>query len=440
MKEETIVQVATATGGGVAIVRLSGPRAHAIGRELVGGEAPAPRALVPAIVRAAAGEVLDSGLYVEFVGPRSFTGEDVAEFQGHGGSIGVARIIARAVALGARPAEAGEFTLRAFLNGKIDLAQAEAVAESVAAKSEASHRLAQRQLSGELSERVAAIRGPLVEAASALAADIDFPDENIAMLSSEEVRALALRAREAIDVLLAGHAAGRRLREGAVVAIVGPPNAGKSSLLNALAGYERAIVSPLAGTTRDTVEVDVVLGGVAVRLVDTAGLRTTADVVEAAGMSRARSAAAAADLVLVVVSGDSDWTALPLDGNGRTLWLLNKIDCGPVSDALVAKARENRALAVSARTGAGLEVLREQLRLRLLGDASASVLLTLERHAALLREARDALTRADAALAVGAEVAAVEVGAAVQRLGEVLGEHGSADVLNEIFTRFCIGK
>ena len=386
------------------------------------------------------GEILDSGLYVEFAEDRSFTGEECCEFQGHGSAVGMSQIVGRCVALGARPGEAGEFTYRAFRRGKVDLAQAEAIAETVAAKTDSAHRAAQRQLRGELSQRVAAIRHPLILAASALAADIDFPDEDLAPLDTEAVHAQLAQAEVALGALIAEYRRGRRVREGAVVAIVGPPNAGKSSLLNALVGFERAIVSPLAGTTRDTVDETMVLGGVSVRAVDTAGLRASGDVVELAGMARARAAAEAADVVLLLVSDDAAWAETANEWSGeRVLAVCNKADCGALSRELALWCEARGALRVSARTGEGLAALRSALAERV-GGGDDAPLVTVERHAALLTEAVVAVRSAVAAMADGPELAAVEVGAAVRRLGEVLGENLSAEAVAQIFKRFCIGK
>ena len=422
-------------------MRVSGPNAHAIGRALVArAEAPRERELVLSQARALGGEPLDSGLYVEFAAGRSFTGEACCEFQGHGSAVGMAQIVARCVELGARAGESGEFTFRAFRNGKVDLAQAEAIAQTVAAKTDSAHRAAQRQLRGELSQRVAAIREPLLLAASALAADIDFPDENLAPLDVVAVRAQLIAAGGALDGLVAEYRRGRRVREGAVVALVGPPNAGKSSVLNALVGFERAIVSPLAGTTRDTVEESVVLAGVSVRLVDTAGLRASGDVVELAGMARARAAAEAADIVVLLVSDDSSWQEIAGEWAGeRVLSVCNKADCGAMSAALELWCGARAALRVSARTGDGISALRAELAARV-GAGDEAPLVTVERHAALLSEAAQAVRAAEVALAIGPELAAVEVSAAVQRLGEVLGENLSAEAVAQIFKRFCIGK
>ncbi|MCC6811638.1 MAG: tRNA uridine-5-carboxymethylaminomethyl(34) synthesis GTPase MnmE [Deltaproteobacteria bacterium] len=443
---DTIAQVATAVGpGGVGIVRVSGPRAHAVGRALVGlAAAPPERMMLLRAARDAEGEVIDRGLYVEFVGPRSFTGEDVAELQVHGGSVGSSRLLARCRELGARAAEPGEFTLRAFENGKIDLARAEAIALAVSAETEAAHRAAQQLLAGALSSRIAEIRAPLVDAATALNVEIEFPDEGLAGLDRGQVVARLSDAAAAVRVLLSGFRGGRLLNEGATVAIVGPPNAGKSRLLNALIGYERAIVSEIAGTTRDTVEERVVLGGVAVRFVDTAGLRASEDRIEQQGIARARAAAARADLVIVVLSADTDWKAFAAEALGeRVLYAWNKCDLAEVPGAFGDVFGVGEVFAVCAADGRGVLALQTAVSERLFGGVGESLpLVTLQRHADLLVETEAALRAAEAALVSGAseEVALVDVGIALHRLGALVGENVGEEVYREIFRRFCIGK
>jgi tRNA modification GTPase len=438
---DTIAQIATASGaGGVGIVRISGPNAHSIGRVLVGlNQAPGERRMVLRTARGEDGEPLDEGLYVEFTAPRSFTGEAVAELQAHGGDVGLSRILQRCLQLGARAAEPGEFSLRAFENGRIDLAKAEAIAAAVSAQTEQAHRLAQRQYAGALSERIAAIRAPLVDAATRLNAEIEFPGEDLGELNQGFVEARLREAQGAVDALLVGFRAGRLLSEGGVVALIGPPNAGKSSLMNALLGYERAIVSPVAGTTRDTVEERVMIGGAPVRLVDTAGIRKTDDLIERAGVARAMSAGQRADVVVGVVSADTDWAGFAREAP-EVLWVCNKCDQADIppawNDVVGAPA-----LRVSARTGEGIGALRDALAEKLLGSrAEGMPLVTLERHARLLRETSDALTRALGAIGKSEEMILVDVGISIHRLGELIGENVSEEVYREIFRRFCIGK
>jgi tRNA modification GTPase len=351
--------------------------------------------------------------------------------------------LGRGLGVGARPAEPGEFLRRAFEHGKIDLAQAEAVAAAVSAQTEQAHRAAQQQFSGALSLRIAEIRAPLVAAATELNADIEFPDEDLGRFDPAAIAEKLRAARAAIGALLGGFRAGRLLAEGATVAIVGPPNAGKSSLLNALVGFERAIVSPVAGTTRDTVEERTVIGGAAVRFVDTAGLRETEDAIEAAGVARARAAMQRADAVLAVVSADTDWAGfVRTEASDRVIWVWNKADAAPVAPAWVDVAGAD-ALSVSAQSGAGLLGLRQALEAALLGAREEGLpLVTLERHAVLLREAGAALAAAIAAVERGAsaEVALVDVGISIHRLSALLGENLGEEVYREIFRRFCIGK
>ncbi len=452
---DTIASIATgADVAGIGIVRLSGPRAHEIGRALVGREtAPPVRTAVLSRARDADGAAIDQGLYLEFAEPRSMTGEAVAEFQGHGSRVGLSRVLRRCLELGARAAEPGEFSRRAFEAGRLDLAQAEAIAAGIGAATDAAHRMAVRQANGELSRQVRAIRAPLLRAASSLNADVEFPDEDLGELDREDVLVGLSQAESEVARLLGGYRAGRLLAEGARVALIGPPNAGKSSLLNALLGHERAIVSPVAGTTRDTVEERISLFGLAVRLVDTAGLRgadEATDPVEALGIARARRAMAEADVIVAVVADDCDWVGfvrgemarqeredLPA---ARTLWVWNKADRTDSPRALLDLVGE--ALPVSAYTGSGLEDLRAQVRARLGAEASEGDLVFVERHARLLEEARAALVAARTALEAGvsSELALVDVGISIHRLSAIVGENLEAAVYADIFRRFCIGK
>lgn len=443
---DTIAQIATAPGNGVGMVRMSGPDAHRLGRQLVGlSSAPTPRTLVYAHARDATATVIDTGLYVEFVAPKSFTGEPVAEFQAHGSAVGLSRILRRLVDLGARPAEAGEFSFRAFRNGKMDLAQLEAVSAAIASEGEASFLLAQRQAQGELSAAVEAIRGPLLDAATSLVAEVEFPDEDLTSMDRERVERRLVEATSAIERLLEGHASAARLHHGAVIALVGPPNAGKSSLLNGLAGFDRAIVSPVAGTTRDTVEVSCVIAGVVCRVVDTAGIRDAANDIEAQGIERSERVARTADVVLWLQSSDVsmlrvDW----LTTDERVVRVASKADVLAGSPANSAGLRDwfgPTGLQISTVTGEGMDALRDLLGKRLLPSGSPG-LVSQERHAVLLRQAAEALSRGARAMQAGlaCELVLVDVNMAIQRLGEVVGENVSEEVLAQIFQRFCIGK
>ncbi|MBP7623923.1 MAG: tRNA uridine-5-carboxymethylaminomethyl(34) synthesis GTPase MnmE, partial [Xanthomonadales bacterium] len=299
---DTIAAVATAPGaGGIGIVRLSGADAAGIARRLCGVDVQ-PRHAHYAKLRDAESDLIDRGLVLWFPGPHSFTGEDVVELQIHGAPVVLARLLARCIELGARPARAGEFSERAFLNGKIDLAQAEAIADLIAAQSEAQARAALRSLQGEFSARVQVLLKSLIDARLHVEAAIDFPEEEIDFLADGQILAKLDTIAGSLDTLLRDAERGQRLRDGLHAVIIGAPNAGKSSLLNALAGSDRAIVTDIAGTTRDLLREAVNIDGIEITLVDTAGLRESPDVIESEGIRRARSELARADLALLVLA------------------------------------------------------------------------------------------------------------------------------------------
>ncbi|HEV7371066.1 tRNA uridine-5-carboxymethylaminomethyl(34) synthesis GTPase MnmE [Arenibaculum sp.] len=443
MSADTVFALASAPGrGGVAVLRVSGPRAGAALEALCRRPLPRPReAVLAGLVDPGTGEAIDRGLVLWFPAPRSFTGEDVAELHVHGGRAVVSALVEALSALpGLRLAEPGEFTRRAFENGKLDLTEAEAVADIVAAETAAQRRQALRQLDGALGRLYERWRDRLTRALAHLEADIDFPDEDLPGGVAMAVRpVLAGLAAEIAGHLDDGHR-GERLRDGVAVAILGAPNAGKSSLLNALARRDVAIVSERAGTTRDVVEVHLDLGGWPVTLADTAGLRDATDEIEGEGIRRALDRAEKADLRLAVF----DATALPaLDP--RTLALLgpstiavvNKADRAPGLDAGAAVPG---ALAVSAATGAGLPALLERLTGMVADglDAAGPPALTRARHRAALEDCRAALSRAlDAPLP---ELAAEDVRLASRALGRITGRVDVEDLLDVIFRDFCIGK
>ncbi|MBB6600544.1 tRNA uridine-5-carboxymethylaminomethyl(34) synthesis GTPase MnmE [Luteimonas sp. MC1825] len=441
---DTIVAVATASGaGGIGIVRLSGPAATAIAATVC-GRTLRPRHAHHARFHDAAGEVLDDGIALLFPGPASYTGEDVAELQAHGNPALLQALVARCCALGARMARPGEFTERAFLNGRLDLAQAEAVADLINAGDMLAARGARRALDGAFSRRVEALADALVTIRVHAEAAIDFADEPLDTLGGDLLAARLAGARAALAALLAATERGRRLRDGLHAVIVGPPNAGKSSLLNALAGSERAIVTDVAGTTRDLLRESLRVDGAELILVDTAGLREGGDAIEREGMRRARDELARAGLAVVVLDArDPDAGRAALDaalaGVPEILWLHNKADLLP-ADAPPPAAG---VLRVSARSGAGLEALHARLRTAVLGEpaagegeftARARHVEALGRAAGHLEAAADAL--AGEALDLAAEALRVAHGA----LGEVTGQVGADELLGHIFSRFCIGK
>jgi tRNA modification GTPase len=443
---DTIAAVATAAGAaGIGVIRLSGPAALAIAAQYL-GTAPTPRYAHYARFRDAAGEVMDDGLLIAFPAPRSFTGEDVVELQAHGSPVVLQRLLADCCARGARPARPGEFSERAFLNGKLDLAQAEAIADLIAAGSDAAARAARRSLDGVFSRRVDALLDALTALRVWLEAALDFPEEEIDFLAAPELQRRLAEVQQLHADLLREAERGQRLRDGLHVVILGAPNAGKSSLLNALAGSERAIVTPIAGTTRDVLRELVRVDGIELTLVDTAGLRETADVVEAEGIRRAEAEITRADLVLAVLD-DRDAAAAQaalaprLPAGVPVLWLHSHADLTGRSGAEEVRA-DGRHLWFSAITGAGLEALRAALREHAgLGEGSAGAFSARARHVDALRRTGQCLQSAAAQLVHRqGELAADDLRLAQEALGEITGKLSADALLGHIFGSFCIGK
>jgi tRNA modification GTPase len=427
---------APASGAGraaITLVRVSGRQTAEMVRRLA-GRLPEPRVASLRRLRGADGDVLDRALVLWFPGPASYSGEDCAELHLHGGRA-VLRAVAEAlVALGCRPAEPGEFTRRALLNGRLDLTEAEGIADLIGAETEAQRVQALRQAEGALSRRLASWSGRIAALLAWQEAAIEFAEDGVPSDLDARARggAAALRAEMASG--LAEGARAERLRDGVAVAILGAPNAGKSSLLNALAGREAAIVSARAGTTRDVVEVAVELAGVPVVLADTAGLRETGDEIEAEGVRRALARAEAADLRLAVFAADAepDAATLGLLGGPGTIAVVNKVD--------LATPGVNGAVAVSARTGAGLDALRARLAEEVAARAglTEAAALTRPRHMAALAEAAAALAEAEAAPLP--EIAAEGLRAALAAVGRITGRVGVEEILDRVFGEFCIGK
>jgi tRNA modification GTPase len=439
---ETIVAIATPPGrGGIGVVRISGGGARAIAKALC-GIAPEPRRAQLTAFAGTDGAAIDRGLALFFAAPHSFTGEDVLELHAHGSPVVLDALVRRACELGARTARAGEFSERAFLNGKLDLSQAEAVADLIAARSEAQARAALRSLEGEFSRRADVLANLIVRLRVEIEAAIDFSDDAAESASKPVIEQLFEEATHGLQALLDAARRGARLTDGMHAVIVGEPNVGKSSLLNALAGNDRAIVTDIPGTTRDVLRESIVLDGVEFTLADTAGLRESADVVEGEGIRRARAELARADLVLRVVEG-AITTADLFDGTppaAKRIVIVNKIDLEGVPPS--RNERDGTIfIALSARTGEGLDLLRATLREAALGGERGGEFSARTRHVLALERADASLRRAQAALATATpELVAEDLLAAQHALGEIVGTFTSEDLLGAIFSTFCIGK
>jgi tRNA modification GTPase len=443
---QTIVAAATPAGrGGIGIVRISGLLAPKIAEAML-GRVPDARLATRARFTDAEGLCLDEGLALYFEAPASFTGEHVLELHGHGGPVVLESLIERAVQLGARRAQPGEFTQRAYLNGKLDLAQAEAVADLIDAGSQAAARAAIRSLQGEFSARIEALAEQLTDLRAYVEAAIDFPEEEIDFLADAALHARLAAVRADFAAVETAARQGRLLNEGLSVVIAGPPNAGKSTLLNSLAGYDAAIVTPIAGTTRDVLRERVLIGGVPVQLLDTAGLRDSEHPIESEGIRRAHAAIAQADRVLFIVDAATDPAATAFSAQRAQLpvgvavtLVLNKIDLAPQ----VAPVPGLDCICISARTGQGVAQLREHL-LRGAGflGAEQGSLSARARHLAALAEANAHLESAAVQLTVGraGELAAEELRRSHQALGLITGQTTSDELLGRIFASFCVGK
>ncbi|MEI4518149.1 MULTISPECIES: tRNA uridine-5-carboxymethylaminomethyl(34) synthesis GTPase MnmE [unclassified Stenotrophomonas] len=442
---DTIVAIATAPGaGGVGMLRVSGPQALRIAVDL-GCPQLQPRHAHYARFRDAAGEVLDDGIALYFPNPRSFTGEDVVELQGHGSPVVLQQLVGRCIALGARQARPGEFSERAFLNGKLDLAQAEAIADLIAASDTRAARAARRSLDGVFSRRVEDAGEQLVRLRIHVEAAIDFADEPLDTLGGDQVRQGLGEVQLALATLRDDAERGRRLRDGLHAVLVGPPNAGKSSLLNALAGSERAIVTDIAGTTRDTLRETIRIDGLELTLVDTAGLRDGGDAIEREGMRRARAEMQRTDLAIIVLDARDPQAghAAVADAIAEVplqLWIHNKSD---LLEALPADIDAN-VVHVSAATGQGLDRLHTRLRELASGSAGDSVegeFSARARHVEAITLAVGHAERAEAELVhEHLELAAEELRLAHEALGEITGRMSADDLLGRIFSSFCIGK
>jgi len=450
---DTICAIATPPGsGGLGIVRVSGPLVESIA-QLMAGRLPPPRHAMLTDFLAADGEIIDTGIALYFKAPQSFTGEDVLELHGHGGTFVLQRLVQRALELGARAARPGEFSERAFLNDKLDLVQAEAIADLIASQTDGAARAAQRSLQGAFSNEVRGLQEKLTELRVFVEAAIDFPDEEIDFLAESDVDSRLRETRERLSGLMRRARQGRLLRDGIVLAIVGPPNAGKSSLLNTLSGQDSAIVTDIPGTTRDVLRELIDLDGIPVHVADTAGIRDTEDRIEAEGVRRARQALETADLVLLIEDlsepqSAQQGQAIDLPPHASCLRIGNKIDLLPPADRkrLMSAAIGDRVW-ISAKTGEGVDELRCRIRqiIGAPGDSDAAVTGTFsarQRHIEALRRAADHLEAGHSVMSScqAGELLAEELRLAQQALGELTGEMLADDLLGKIFASFCIGK
>ncbi|MFC2729730.1 MAG: tRNA uridine-5-carboxymethylaminomethyl(34) synthesis GTPase MnmE [Centipeda sp. (in: firmicutes)] len=459
MTEDTISQIATPHGvGGIGIIRVSGADAltvaRAVFRPASGGRlgAIAPYHARFGHIVTADGAVIDECILLHMRAPHSYTGEDTVELQCHGGTIVLREVLLRTWEAGARPAAAGEFTKRAFLNGRLDLARAEGVMELINARSARAARAARERMAGALSCEITAIRTRLLGAIARIEAGIDFPEDDIPAATADALRADIHGASDAVQRLLTGAYAGRILREGVKTVIVGRPNVGKSSLLNALLGTERAIVTDVPGTTRDIIEEEISVEGIPLRLVDTAGLRAAEDAVERLGVARTEQYLGDAELVLAVFDSscgltdeDHEILARLKKMDADIIILCNKEDCASVLRVTDFDGLNAPVLMISAQAGTGLDALRETIAARvraLEGDLGDGALPNKEREVEALRRTAQHLSEAERSLEgdMGTDFISIDLRGAYETLGEILGETVDTDLIDRIFSEFCIGK
>ena len=445
-KNEVIAAIATPPGrGGIGVVRISGLSLETMLRALVNSEV-APRRATRAAFRTADGGVIDQGLVLFFRAPHSYTGEDVIELQGHGGPVVMQLLLRRCLELGARIAEPGEFTKRAFLNDKLDLAQAESVADLIDASTAEAARCALRSLQGEFSQRIDAMVRALIELRMLVEATLDFPEEEVEFLEQARAHDNLTKLRGQLATVLAASRQGSLLREGIHVVIAGEPNVGKSSLMNCLAGEELAIVTDIPGTTRDAIRQTISIHGVPLHMVDTAGLREPRDKVEKIGISKTWDELSKANLVLWVSAANAPETraanpvvAARLPKGVVQIMVVNKIDlCG--QDPATRRVGNTTEIALSAKTGAGIDLLRSAM-LEAVGwsGSGEGLFMARERHLQALRTAQAHVEQA-AADSSQLELFAEELKLAQRALASITGEFSADDLLGEIFSRFCIGK
>lgn len=446
MNNRTIAAISTPEGvGGIAVIRISGKDAIKIADSIFSGG----RRLIDAESHTISyghiisdGEIVDEVLVSVMRAPKTFTREDVVEINTHGGRVAARRVMECVLNNGAYPAEAGEFTKRAFMNGRIDLSQAEAVIDIINSKTELEHKNALSQASGHLKKRIEEIREALVGLAAAMQVSIDYPDEDLEEVTTDEIVEKLKEQKAAAEKLIESANRGRVIKEGIKTAIIGRPNVGKSSLLNYLAMEDRAIVTDIAGTTRDVIEETVEIDGIALRLMDTAGIRNTDDVIEKLGVERSLGFIESAELILLVLDAasgllDEDKELLKKTEGKRRIILVNKTDTGSVLDV-------DGAIGVSAKTGDGIEMLSQMVKdMYSLGEiGKEEITLTNERQTAAIKRAHEALERAISAIMDGMcqDFAALDINDAIYALGEVDGRTVSEDIVDAVFKDFCVGK
>lgn len=450
--DDTIAAIATPLGeGALAVVRISGPAAISIADSVFRGRSPLQSAagytVHHGLLVAADGGEVDEVLATVFRAPHSYTGEDAVELSCHGGAYVGRKVLELLLAAGARQADPGEFTKRAFLNSKMDLTQAEAVAELIHAGGEAAHRNSLRQLEGLLGRKIRSMKEDLTNICALLELELDFSEEGLELVSRSEVVGRISRSLDDIQSLISSFSSGKIIRDGVSVALVGPPNAGKSSIFNALLLQDRAIVTPIAGTTRDTIEESYEYRGVVFNMTDTAGLRESEDPVESEGILRTKNAVMESDVVCIVLDAANETSkdfmhksADALQAKKRVI-VLNKVDLAPAAEFAHMDVR------TSAKTGHGIEALRESIFSSMFTREktplrSDSVVITSRRHFDALTASKLSLTRGLDCISAGHpnELVAVDIREAINSLGEIVGEVTSDDVLNRIFGSFCIGK
>ncbi len=444
----TIAAIATAPGrGGVGVIRLSGQNLLPLAELLSQGKTPKPRQALYTDFYDEDGQAIDNGLMLYFKAPASFTGEDVIELQGHGGPVVLNMLLKRCLALGAHMAEPGEFTKRAFLNNKLDLAQAESVADLIDASSQSAAKSALRSLKGAFSEHIHVLVDQLITLRMLVEATLDFPEEDIDFLEAANAKGKLADIQSQLTRVLASATQGALLREGMQVVLVGAPNVGKSSLLNALAGDDVAIVTDIAGTTRDTVKEHIIIDGVPVHIIDTAGLRDTDDVVEKIGIARSEAAVKQADVALVLIdpreglNGTTETILAQLPSSLKRIEVQNKIDLTGEAPEHVSRETGLDVIKLSAKTGAGLDLLRQALLQEVgwQGGDQEGLFLARERHIQALLLAQQELDFASQ-INTEIELLAEHLRLAQMALGEITGEFTADDLLGVIFSRFCIGK